>query len=91
MGLEEGGLRRAAADGLGVGDHLVDGHRQRVFVAVERHAEAVADADDVDAGAFGPGRAQDFADGDHRKAFAGGLLRREFRDRELLAGLVQAL
>ena len=42
--------RGAAAHGLAVHDALVHGHRHRAGVAVDAHAERVADEDHVDAG-----------------------------------------
>ena len=49
-------------------------------MAVQRHAQTIADTDDIDTGTFRPRRAQHFADCDHDEPFAGCFLRRQVRD-----------
>ena len=52
VGHQQGALD-AAADGPGVVEHLVHGHRQGVGVAEHDHGEGVAHQDDVDPGRVG--------------------------------------
>ena len=40
----------------GVVDHLIDGHREGILMAVQRHAQTIADTDDIDTGTFRPRR-----------------------------------
>ena len=63
-------------------DHLIHGHRQRVFVPVQGHAKAIADTDDVDAGPLRPGGGHRFADSHHDQTFTRRFLRGEVRDRQ---------
>ena len=61
-------------------DHLIDGHREGILMPIQRHAQTIADTDDIDTGTFRPRRAQHFADCDHDEPFAGCFLRRQVRD-----------
>ena len=60
---DDEGVGGAAAHRLGVHDALVHGHRHRAGVAVDAHAERVADEDHVDAGLL--------LEGGHRIGVAG--------------------
>jgi hypothetical protein len=62
-----------------VHDHLIDGHGKGVLMPVQRHAQTVANADNINARAFRPTGRRNLAHGDHDQPYASCLLRGQLR------------